>query len=204
MLDFDKTSIRLPKELKEAFQNAVEQEYGKIKGAQNDAFTESVLLWLAHKRSLPVIMIKDAASGRKRVALVSQLQDNLYELLFDQHRPQLGIVPIATLRFPPGVISDTAKILFDKFGPPKTATMQNLDQGETTVQELDMKDASAKVPNTIEHWERELLSMQDGTRDKLEIALSWGSPTEMQASLREDYMSILKPNEYAATVAGQF
>ena len=198
MLDVDKTSIRLPKELKEVFQIAVEQEYGKLKGAQNDAFTESVLLWLAHKQSLPVVMIKDATSARKRVVLMSQLQENLYELLLDQHRPQLGIVPIATTRFPVGIISATAKILFNKFGLPKIAAIQNLDQGETTLEELNPKELSDKAPDAFDKWEGKLRSMQDGTRDRLELSLSWDSPSKVQASLREDYMSVLNSNQYSS------
>ncbi len=204
MQNIDKTSIRLPQELLEVFQNAVKQEFGKLKGAQNDALSESVLLWLAHKTSLPVIMIKDATSGRKRVVLISQLQENLDELLLEQQRPQLGIVPIATSRFPVGLISKTANILLDKFGSPKDATIQNLDQGEAALEKLATRDSLVKMPDAIDKWESELHSMQDGTRDRLEISLSWDSPFKMQSSLREDYISILRPSQYMGTTTREF
>jgi hypothetical protein len=204
LLEIEKTSIRLPEELLDAFQSAVKEEWGKLKGAQNDAFSEAVLLWLSHKKSLPVVMIKDAGSGRKYVVLASQLEENLLEL-FKGQRPQLGIVPIATSRFPVGIISISVQILLSKLGPPKTVSIHNLDHGEELVEELETPSGAFSVRiGTADHWEDELHSKQDGTKDKLELDLSWDSPSKVHASFREDYISILKNNQYMPNATQPF
>ncbi len=195
MLEIEKTSIRLPEDLLEAFQSSVKEEYGKLKGAQKDAFSEAVLLWLAHKKSLPVVMIRDARSGRKHIVLTAQLEENLRDLLIEQ-RPQLGIIPIGTSRFPVGVISKTTKILLGKFGSPKKVSIQNLDQGETVIERFATRDTHSSKMDALDKWEDGLHSRQDETQDKLELAISWDSPSKMHASLREDYISITMSNQY--------
>lgn len=141
-------------------------------------------------------MIKDGRSGRKFVLLLSDLEENLYELLLGQKLPQIGIVPIATSNFPAGSISKTANILLGKFGPPKDAAVQNLEEGRAILEELNPKELTEKPSVAVDKWEDKLRSLQDGTSDRLELSLSWDSPSKIQASLREDYMSVLKPSQY--------
>lgn len=176
-----KTSIRLDSELLEAFQDTVEGEWGKLKGAQNEALREAALLWLAYKSSLPVVLLNDNRSGRKMVLLASELTSKLSTVL---SKPELSITPVAAEYFWEGIISRVAALLIDKLGRPTKARIQRVESGRV-LEELEGGDSTAE-------WERRLFEWQDGGDGDVEISLVWKERKVVVAFLQPSFISVHK------------
>ena len=177
-----KTSIRLDSELLEAFQDAVEGEWGKLKGAQNEALREAALLWLAYKSSLPVVLLNDNRSGRKMILLASELTSKLGTVL---SKPELSVTPVAAEYFWEGIISRVAALLIDKLGRPTKARIQRVESGKV------LEDLEGGDSNTAE-WERRLFEWQDGVEGDVEISMMWKERKVVVAFLRPSFISVHK------------
>jgi hypothetical protein len=64
-----KTTLRIEPSLLETFQKKVESTAGKLKGAQNDALNEAVLLWIGYRGEEKVVSVA-TKEGTKVVKLV--------------------------------------------------------------------------------------------------------------------------------------
>ena len=184
-----KTSIRLDSELLEAFQDAVEGEWGKLKGAQNEALREAALLWLAYKSSLPVVLLNDNRSGRKMILLASELTSKLGTAL---SKPELSVTPVAAEYFWEGIISRVAALLIDKLGRPTKARIQRVESGKV------LEDLEGGADSTAE-WERRLFEWQDGSSSgggegDVEISLVWKEKKVVVAFLQSSFISVHKLN----------
>ena len=181
-----KTSIRLDSELLEAFQDAVEGEWGKLKGAQNEALREAALLWLAYKSSLPVVLLNDNRSGRKMILLASELTSKLDAVL---SKPELSVTPVAAEYFQEDLLAKVAALLIDKLGRPTKARIQRVESGKV------LEDLEGGADSTAE-WERRLFEWQDGSSGEsdVEISLVWKEKKVVVAFLQPSFISVHKLN----------
>jgi len=76
-----KTTLRIEPDLLKKFQKKVESVAGKLKGAQNEALNEAVLLWIGYRGEEKVVSV--AAKQRSRVIRMEEAKDVIEELVRD-------------------------------------------------------------------------------------------------------------------------
>jgi len=117
-----KTTLMIDDEIFEEFQCAVEDDYGKLKGAQSEAFKEAVLLWLAHKKGYPVFAMSFTRKGKSFVFKEDELESRLREALSMRRRPDILVHPVGIC--PLGYIAKALRVLLDVYGPPESAEIE--------------------------------------------------------------------------------
>lgn len=181
------------------FQETVEEEWGKLKGAQNEALNEAVLLWLAYKKDVPVALLNHNRTGRKEVLLQAELSDRVAQVLRNS-REDIGVWPVGTDHFGRGVYVEISDTLAHLFGKPETTVVEKLDTGET-LEEL--------AAGRSEEWVGKLFEYEDGLLDgeKVSLVLSW-KEKRVRASLSPTHVSVTRvprliPFEVAAESQGR-
>jgi len=157
-----KTTLMIDDEIFEEFQCAVEDDYGKLKGAQSEAFKEAVLLWLAHKKGYPVFAMSFTRKGKSFVFKEDELESRLREALSMRRRPDILVHPVGIC--PPGYIAKALRVLLDVYGPPKSAEIEIFGI---------RKPLTETDPEKIERmfWEAE-----DGGGGDVEMVFTWKDP----------------------------
>ena len=159
-----KTTFRGAPEVFDTFQEAVMGEWGKLKGAQNEAINEAVLLWLAYKKDIPVAILNHSATGRKEVILQGKVSNRIAESLANPLE-NVGVWPVGKGWFVRSVYVEVSRALRSLLGKPKVA-VEDLDTGVTIAGPLDNNEAEKC---TIAFFE-----FEDGLKDKkLALLLSW-------------------------------
>ncbi len=74
-----KTTLRIEPSLLEMFQKKVESMAGKLKGAQNDALNEAVLLWIGYRGEEKVVSV--ATKEGTRVEKMTEVKEMMYEFV---------------------------------------------------------------------------------------------------------------------------
>jgi hypothetical protein len=154
-----KTTLMIDDEIFEEFQCAVEDDYGKLKGAQSEAFKEAVLLWLAHKKGYPVFVMSFMRKGKSFVFKEDELESRLREALSMRRLPDILVHPVGIC--PPGYIAKALRVLLDVYGPPKSAEIEIFGI---------RKPLTETDPEKIERmfWEAE-----DGSGGDVELMFVW-------------------------------
>jgi len=178
-----KTTLRIRKDVFETFQETVEEEWGKLKGAQNEALNEAVLLWLAYKKDVAVALLNHNRTGRKEVLLQGELGNRLTQVL-ENTKEDIGVWPVGKNHFIRSVYVKILDALVRLFGRPDASDVENLDTGET----LEVLDTAHS-----EGWIEKLFEYEDGLSDgeKVSLVLSW-KEKRVRVSLSPTYISIIR------------
>jgi len=146
-------------EIFEEFQCAVEDNYGKLKGAQSEALKEAVLLWLAHKKDYPVFIMRFTRVGKSFVFRVAELGARLHEALSTRRLPDILVQTIGIC--PQGYIAEALRVLLDVYGPPNSA-------------EIEIFRISKPLTETDpEKIERAFWEAEDGSSGDVEAKFIW-------------------------------
>ena len=178
-----KTTLRIRKDVFGTFQETVEEEWGKLKGAQNEALNEAVLLWLAYKKDVPVALLNHNRTGRKEVLLQGELSNRLTQVLGNT-KEDVGVWPVGKNHLVRGIYVKILDALVRLFGRPDASAVENLDTGET----LEVLDAAHS-----EGWIEKLFEYEDGLLDgeKVSLVLSW-KEKRVRASLSPTHISVIR------------
>jgi hypothetical protein len=175
-----KTSLRLERNILEAFQDAVEDNYGKLKGGQNEALREAVLLWLAHKRGVEVILMNDDRTGKMEVFPGEDVDERLREALLSRKRPSVTLWRAGVERkFLRGTITKTLNVLLGLYGVPD----------ESGIIDVESDELLEKLPVSVEGWEEALWRAEDGYEGDVAIKLVWREH-RMSAMISPEVMSV--------------
>ena len=178
-----KTSIRLERDLLEEFQDAVEDNYGKLKGGQNEAFKEAILLWLAHKKNKQVLLMNNDRNGRLTVFWDYELRERLHDAL-SRCRPSISLFRAGIQNcFNYGIITTVLRVLLDRYGLPDEANIKDLEANEVI----------EKLSGPTDEWEKKLWRTQDDYENEVGICALWRSH-KMGTVIRPESISVHRVN----------
>jgi len=161
-----KTTLVIDDEMFEEFQCAVEDDYGKLKGAQSEALNEAVLLWLAHKKGYPVFIMSFTRKGKSFVFKAAELESRLREALSVRRRPDILVHPVGIC--PQGYIAEALRVLLDVYDSPKSAEIKSTETNEI-INEFKPTDGPEEIEKSF--WEAE-----DGCCGNVEMVFTWKDP----------------------------
>jgi hypothetical protein len=159
-----KTTIRVSKSLLDAVQRVVKDgSSGKLRGFQNEAFTEALRLWLAYVGSAPAILVVDGKTGRKRVTSFDGIDGLMGEILADAMKVEFSVYPLSATsqNFEDGVLEKVVKALIKRIGRPPVARI-----GAEGVQSVELQGDG-------DGWEAKLQAAQERSDVPLELSLIW-------------------------------
>lgn len=173
-----KTSVRLERDVLEEFQEAVRDNYDKLKGGQNEALREAVLLWLAHRVDAHVLIMSDNRSGKMEVFRAGEVGERLRAALLARKRPNVSIWRAGINRkFLPGVITEVLRALVEVYGEPEGAKIVRREDDDV------LEDLSGPV----EGWEDSFWGAEDRYREEVAMRASW---QKVSAFVCPDFISV--------------
>jgi hypothetical protein len=172
-----KTTVRVDKSLLDAMQKVVKDSSGKLRGAQNEAFTESIRLWLAYFGNKPALLVVDKAV-RKHVVSADGLIPLLKEVMQDATKLEFSIYPVSSSsqNFEDGIIDMVVKALIARVGRPPVIRIGGQGVGTT-------------VLDTEDQLEERLQSAQEKSDAPLELSLVYPE-RDLYASFRFDLIEV--------------
>jgi len=177
-----KTSLRLEKSVLEELQDAVEDNYGKLKGGQKEALREAVLLWLAYKRGIQVLLMNNDRTGKMEVFLGDSVGERLRGALLSRRRASVTLWRAGIdRRFLRGAIANVLSVLLELYGAPDEAGIIDL-KGNALLEGLP-------VPADGREWEGALWRAEDGYDCVVAIRLLWRA-RRMSAVISPEAVSI--------------
>lgn len=181
VVDEVKTTIRIDKALLDAMQKAVKDSSGKLRGSQNEAFTEAVRLWLAYLGDSPALLVVDNAAGKKHITTSDGIVPLLEEMMQDATKVEFSIYPVssASQNFEDGVITKVSKALVTRIGRPPVIRIGG--QGvESTELQWEGEDGEARLQEA-----------QEKTDIPLELSMIYPE-RDLYASMRFDLIEVRK------------
>ncbi|MDG6989478.1 MAG: hypothetical protein JRN21_09225 [Nitrososphaerota archaeon] len=175
-----KTTIRVNKSLLDAVQRVVKDgSSGKLRGFQNEAFTEALRLWLAYLGDTPALLVVDSKTGRKHVTSSDGVVPLVGEILLDATKVELSIYPMSATsqNFDEGVLEKVAKVLIRRIGKPPVARI-----GAEGVKSVELQGEG-------DGWEAKLQESQERSDVPLEMSLIW-TERNLYASLRFESIEV--------------
>ncbi|MDG6933276.1 MAG: hypothetical protein JRN68_01115 [Nitrososphaerota archaeon] len=175
-----KTTIRVNKNLLDAVQKVVKDgSSGKLRGFQNEAFTEALRLWLAYLGNTPALLVVDSKGGRKRVVSSDGIVQLLGDILHDATKVEFSIYPMSATsqNFEDGVLESVVKTLIQRIGKPPVARI-----GAEGAKSIELQGEG-------DGWEAKLQEAQERSDVPLELSLIW-TERDLYASFRFESIEV--------------
>lgn len=176
------TTLRVDEALLEMFQDVVEREFGKLKGAQNEALRESILLWLAYKANIDVFALHNHRTGRVKILKLEELLDAI-GIELASRRFDFSVRCVVKDTLAKGLVSKILGKATTILGSPDSVQLEDVEAGEPIER---IEEANTEV------LERKLYEAEDHYSRNVALNLVWGK-TRVKISVFPGHIVFRRP-----------